>query len=52
VNEGDSAFAWRVNGAKLQKVALTLGDRDPRRRRSRCAGLAEGDKVLGSRTPR
>ena len=30
VREGDNAFAWRVNGDKLQKVALTLGERDAR----------------------
>jgi membrane fusion protein, multidrug efflux system len=47
VNEGDSSFAWRVNGAKLQKVALTLGDRDPRTGSFALrSGLAEGDKVL------
>jgi RND family efflux transporter MFP subunit len=47
VNEGDNAFAWRVNGAKLQKVALTLGDRDPRTGSFALrGGLAEGDKVL------
>ena len=47
VREGDSAFAWRVNGDKLQKVALTLGDRDPRTGAIVLkAGLAEGDKVL------
>jgi len=47
VNEGDSAYAWRVNGAKLQKVALTLGDRDPRTGSFALrGGLAEGDKVL------
>ena len=47
VREGDNAFAWRVNGAKLQKVALTLGDRDPRTGSFALrGGLAEGDKVL------
>jgi RND family efflux transporter MFP subunit len=47
VNEGDSAFAWRVSGAKLQKVALTLGDRDPRTGAFALrGGLTEGDKVL------
>jgi len=47
VNEGDSSFAWRVNGAKLQKVALTLGERDPRTGSFTLrSGLAEGDKVL------
>jgi RND family efflux transporter MFP subunit len=47
VREGDNAFAWRVNGAKLQKVSLTLGDRDVRTGAFALqAGLAEGDKVL------
>ena len=47
VREGDNAFAWRVNGDKLQKVALTLGERDARSGAYVLkAGLAEGDKVL------
>jgi multidrug efflux pump subunit AcrA (membrane-fusion protein) len=47
VNEGDNSFAWRVSGDKLQKVALTLGDRDPRTGSFALrSGLAEGDKVL------
>jgi membrane fusion protein, multidrug efflux system len=47
VNEGDNAFAWRVDGAKLSKVPLTLGDRDPRTGAFALrGGLAEGDKVL------
>jgi membrane fusion protein (multidrug efflux system) len=47
VREGDSAFAWRVKGEKLQKVALTLGDRDARSGAFALrGGLAEGDKVL------
>jgi membrane fusion protein (multidrug efflux system) len=47
VREGDNAFAWRVNGDKLQKVALTLSDRDARTGAYVIkAGLAEGDKVL------
>jgi RND family efflux transporter MFP subunit len=47
VREGDNAFAWRVNGAKLQKVALTLGERDARSGAFALhAGLAEGDRVL------
>lgn len=47
VNEGDNAFAWRVKDAKLQKVALTLGDRDARTGAFALhGGLAEGDKVL------
>ena len=47
VREGDNAYAWRVNGEKLQKVALTLGDRDARTGAFALrGGLAEGDKVL------
>jgi membrane fusion protein (multidrug efflux system) len=47
VSEGDNAFAWRVSGAKLQKVALTLGDRDPRTGAYALrGGLAVGDRVL------
>jgi RND family efflux transporter MFP subunit len=47
VREGDNAFAWRVDGEKLSKVALTLGDRDARTGAFALrGGLAEGDKVL------
>jgi hypothetical protein len=47
VREGDNAFAWRVNGDKLQKVALTLGERDARTGAFALqSGLAEGDRVL------
>jgi membrane fusion protein (multidrug efflux system) len=47
VREGDNAFAWRVDGDKLSKVALTLGDRDARTGAFALrGGLAEGDKVL------
>jgi RND family efflux transporter MFP subunit len=47
VREGDNAFAWKVNGDKLQKVALTLGERDARTGAwSLRAGLTEGDQVL------
>ena len=47
VREGDSAFAWRVNDAKLSKVAVTLGERDARTGAFALrSGLAEGDKVL------
>jgi membrane fusion protein, multidrug efflux system len=47
VREGDNAFAWRVNGDKLQKVALALGERDARTGAySLMSGLAEGDQVL------
>jgi multidrug efflux pump subunit AcrA (membrane-fusion protein) len=47
VREGDKVSAFRVAGDKLQKVALKLGDRDPRTGDfAIAAGLAEGDRVL------
>jgi multidrug efflux pump subunit AcrA (membrane-fusion protein) len=47
VKEGDSAFAWRVKDGKLQKVSLTIGDRDPRSGEFVLkSGLAEGDTLL------
>jgi RND family efflux transporter MFP subunit len=47
VREGDSAFAWRVKDEKLQKVALTLGARDPRTGAFAVNnGLDDGDSVL------
>lgn len=47
VREGDNSFAWRVNGGKLSKVAVTLGDRDARTGAFALrAGLNDGDKVL------
>ena len=53
VREGDNAFAWRVKDAKLQKVALTLGERDPRTGDFALkGGLAEGDQVMRYPTPR
>ena len=47
VREGDSAFAWKVSGDKLQKVAVNLGERDARSGAwSLRSGLNEGDKIL------
>jgi membrane fusion protein, multidrug efflux system len=47
VREGDNSFAWRVNGGKLSKVAVMLGERDARTGAFAVrSGLAEGDKVL------
>jgi len=47
IKEGDSSFAWKVSGDKLQKVPLKLGERDARTGAYALAsGLAEGDKVL------
>lgn len=47
VREGDSSYAWQVKDGKLHKVALTLGERDPRTGDFAIeSGLAEGDQVL------
>jgi RND family efflux transporter MFP subunit len=47
VREGDRTWAWRIADDKLQKVALTLGERDPRRGDYVVrAGVADGDRVL------
>jgi RND family efflux transporter MFP subunit len=47
VREGDKAFVWRVNAGKLQKVTLSLGERDARTGEFALkAGLDAGDKVL------
>lgn len=47
VREGDKASAWVVKDGKLAKVALTLGERDPRTGDwAVTAGLAEGTQVI------
>ena len=47
VREGDSAFAWRVKDRVLQKVSLSVGDRDPRSGEFVLrSGLTEGDTLL------
>jgi membrane fusion protein, multidrug efflux system len=47
VREGDNAFAWRVKDEKLQRVALKIGERDPRTGALTLqSGLNEGDRVL------
>ncbi len=47
VREGDKAWAWRVSGTAINKVALTVGERDPRRGDYVVmAGLADGDRLL------
>jgi hypothetical protein len=47
VREGDSAYAWRVKDRVLQKVSLSVGDRDPRTGEFVLRnGLAEGDQLL------
>jgi len=47
VRDGDKASAWRVKDAKLQKVTLALGERDPRTGDFVLkGGLSEGDQVI------
>ena len=47
VREGDRTWAWRIAGDRLNKVALTLGERDPRRGDFVVrAGVADGDRLL------
>lgn len=49
--EGDKAFAWRVKDGALQKVALVLGERDPRRGDYAVrSGLSEGDTLIRNPT--
>ncbi|MBW8902255.1 MAG: efflux RND transporter periplasmic adaptor subunit, partial [Massilia sp.] len=50
MKEGDKAFVWRIQGGKVAKTAVTLGERDPRRGEVVVAsGIAAGDQLL--RTP-
>lgn len=47
VKEGDNAYAWRVRGKVLNKVALNIGMRDERSGQWEVrGGLAVGDTVL------
>jgi len=47
VRDGDHAFAWRFKDRALQKVSLTIGERDARNGEVVLkSGLAEGDKLL------
>jgi RND family efflux transporter MFP subunit len=47
VKVGDSAHVWRLQGKALHKVAVQLGERDPRRGEYVIkSGLADGDQVL------
>ena len=49
VRVGENAWAWRIADGKLQKVAVTLGDRDPRSGEYVVrSGLAAGDRLLRS----
>lgn len=47
VREGDAAYAWRVKDRALEKVSLSVSDRDPRSGEFVLkSGVAEGDQVL------
>lgn len=47
VRDGEKSLAWRLKDNALQKVALTVGDRDPRTGDFVVkAGLTEGDKLI------
>ncbi len=47
VRTGDTAHVWRVQGQRLSRVAVTLGERDARTGEvSVSAGLAIGDRLL------
>ncbi|MCG3190688.1 MAG: Multidrug resistance protein MdtA [Burkholderiaceae bacterium] len=47
VRSADTTHVWRVNGTALQKVAVRLGERDPRLGEFPVlAGLAAGDRIL------
>ena len=47
VRDGDKAMAWKVSGEKLQRVTLSLADRDVRTGDYVVkGGLAEGDQVI------
>ncbi|RVU46248.1 efflux RND transporter periplasmic adaptor subunit [Rubrivivax rivuli] len=47
VRSGELAHAWKLNGNSLSKVALRLGERDPRTGESPVlSGLVAGDRIL------
>jgi hypothetical protein len=49
VRAGDATHVWRVKDQALQKVAVQLGERDPRRGDFPVmGGLAAGDRILRS----
>jgi RND family efflux transporter MFP subunit len=52
VRDGDKTTAYRVKDAKVQKVPVSIADRDPRTGDLVVAsGLAEGDQVIRHATP-
>jgi RND family efflux transporter MFP subunit len=47
VKEGDKSFVWRIDGRKLTKTAIRLGERDPRTGQvAVVSGLAMGSQIL------
>ena len=51
VREGDKAFAWKVSAGQLRKVAIELGERDPRSGQIVLrAGLGDGDQLIRNPT--
>jgi RND family efflux transporter MFP subunit len=49
VRNGDKVYAWRLEGDRLKKVAIVIGERDPRRGDFPLkSGLAAGDKLIRS----
>lgn len=47
IRDGDKASAWRVKDGVLNKVAVVVGERDPRRGDFALrSGLVDGDKVI------
>ncbi|MCM0610811.1 MAG: efflux RND transporter periplasmic adaptor subunit [Ideonella sp. WA131b] len=49
IRSGDSAHVWKVGDGQVQKVAVKLGERDPRSGEFPVlSGLASGDRVLRS----
>jgi RND family efflux transporter MFP subunit len=51
VREGDKVFAWRLQGGAVQKVSVTLGERDPRRGDFVVlAGVKEGEQLIRNPT--
>jgi hypothetical protein len=45
--QGDSGHAWRLDASRLQKVAVKLGERDPRSGEwPVLSGLKAGDRIL------
>ncbi|MES2743150.1 MAG: efflux RND transporter periplasmic adaptor subunit [Pseudomonadota bacterium] len=52
VQSGDKAFAWRLQGQTLHKVALGMGQRDARSGQWEVrSGLALGERVMRSPSP-